>query len=526
MLERLDRGVVAETTGRAARDRAPAASAPGVNERTGQVMRDVWRELLAPGREIDPDETFFALGGDSLAAVALINRLNARLSTNLRVQDLLDAPTIRQLTRALDRPALAALPPIARLRRRDSYPLSFSQQTVLSARNAAVYATRFNCPGSFAIDGLVEPERLEAAFQELIRRHEILRTSFDVDRGRQFVHPSVDFRLPVVSCTDAEARQCRAGFVRPFDPTTAPLLRAVLLQSPSGTSDLVFDAHHAVTDAVSMALMTAELWGLYRGEAWRRPAMHYGDYADWQHRLASAGAFQADEAFWRAAIDGFVWTELPAAVAAATPSFDRFVVDVDPAVRDQVQAACERQGLTMAMLLMAALVSTIGQYTGQADVTLGLRVSRRSQAVLERMLGTFVEDASYRVVLPLDRDAETVIARTREALTAVIDHPNHPYDALNADVQRRQPTPNGELFTIMVNHLPAVDLSSAAAGATFVPVARPDTSKYFVNLRLHEGERLTLDAKYRRDKYPEGLIPRLLHDMVDEVRRFSRIETR
>jgi non-ribosomal peptide synthetase component F len=153
------------------------------------------------------------------------------------------------------------------------------------------------------------------------------------------------------------------------------------------------------------------------------------------------------------------------------------------------------------------------------DVTLGLRVSRRSSSLLQRMLGTFAEDVPFRLVLPSTRAADDVVAQTRAALTAVIDHPSYPYDALNAAIQQRRPTPNGELFTIMVNYLPPIDLSRKSVGATFVPVPRPDTSKYFVNLRLHDGERLRLDAKNRRDKYSEALIRRLLHDTVDEARR-------
>jgi non-ribosomal peptide synthetase component F len=171
--------------------------------------------------------------------------------------------------------------------------------------------------------------------------------------------------------------------------------------------------------------------------------------------------------------------------------------------------------------VLASIAATVGRATGQHDVTLGLRVSHRSNARLERMLGTFAEDAACRVRLPSPLPAD-VVAQTKLALAAVVDHPFHPYEALNHEVQAWRPTPNGELFTIMVNYLPLIDLSCREMCATFVPVPRPATSKYDVNLRLLDGARLRFEAKYRRDRHTPGQIAAWLQEVADTAICFAR----
>jgi hypothetical protein len=497
-----------------------SALSPAGDPALEAVVRDVWHEVLGRA-SIARGTTFFELGGDSLVAVALVGRLNTMLNTTLRVSELFEAPTIEELSIRLSRRVITApLPPLVRQTCRKAYPLSFGQRTVISPRND-VYPTRFNCPGSFRLGGVVDAGRLERAFQALIARHEVLRSGIDVAADRQVVAELVPFELPVVACANADVEARRAAFVRPFDLSRAPLLRAELLRVSADEHWLLFDAHHTVTDAVSLALMSRELFALYRDEVTSAPLLHYGDYAAWQQQLVTSGAVAADAEFRRAALEGFVWTELPTRTGGGAPRHDRVAVEMAPGHRTELADACERAGLTTLTLVLASIAATVGRATGQHDVTLGLRVSHRSNARLERMLGTFAEDAACRVRLPSPLPAD-VVAQTKLALAAVVDHPFHPYEALNHEVQAWRPTPNGELFTIMVNYLPLIDLSCREMCATFVPVPRPATSKYDVNLRLLDGARLRFEAKYRRDRHTPGQIAAWLQEVADTAICFAR----
>lgn len=475
------------------------------------MLHAIWQEFFGAAR-VGREDSFFTLGGDSLMAVALVSRMNAALATRLHVSDLLDAPTIAGLTLRVNqlRQEMAP-PPLTPVKRQDDCPLSFAQQAMLSSRNV-VYDVRFNCAGALQIEGEIDARRLEQSFRELVRRHEVFRTSFDVEHGRQRVAATAEFNLPVVRCNQEESLARCQSFMRPFDLTQAPLLRAELQPLPDGRSLLLFDMHHAVADGVSFDVMLSELWTIYNGGALAPVELHYKDYAVWQDRLFKAGAFKDHEKFWQRTLDGFRWTELPPAPNGASSPFGRAVLHVNPDDHKRMLGACERSQITPMTLLLAALSSTARACTGQNDITLGLRVSRRSEAPLQRMLGPFVEDVAYRVRLDDGCDHREMVARTKESLKGVLDHP-YPYENLNVAIQQHCPTPNSDLFTILVNNLPPIVPPEELVRARFLPLPRPLTTKYYVNLRVREEATLTLDAKYRADKYCDGF----MHDFLSYV---------
>ena len=213
------------------------------------------------------DESFADLGGDSLMAVTLVSRLNDAFALRLQVSDLLKWQTIDRIhTQIREIRHSASLPRLRRTEEREYYPLSFAQQSMLATRNL-VYDTRFNCSGAIRIGDVVDAERLEQAFRCLISRHEILRTGFDVERGWQRVVKDIDFRLETIQCSSTETGEVFENFVRLFDTHEPPLLRARLVRESDGCSHLLLDMHHAITDGISINLMMAELWSLYRGES-------------------------------------------------------------------------------------------------------------------------------------------------------------------------------------------------------------------------------------------------------------------
>ncbi len=393
---------------------------------------------------------------------------------------------------------------------------------MLASRNM-VYDTRFNCSGAIRIAGAVDTQRLEQAFRCLIDRHEILRTAFDVENGRQRVAKDADFRLDVVACSAGESAELFQNFVTPFDVCKLPLLRARLMRAGDGSSHLLLDVHHAITDGVSINLMIAELWSIYRGESLPEVSLQYRDYALWQDRLLQAGAFENDKEFWLDALRNYVWTELPVTEKPGDgPTFAQQLLDVSPAALTGLLAFCKQQRITLMTLITAAIYQAIEKTTGQNDVTIGLRVSRRTEAQLETMLGPFVEDVACRIRAPQSSD-EDVLAETGRVLTASLDRGGYPYDSLNKQLQLARPTPNGELFTILVNQLPPIASQLTASIPTqFSTLPRQLASKYFLNLRLRPGRGLQLDAKYRSDKYSAAFVEQFLRLIVSSAHSISR----
>jgi acyl transferase domain-containing protein len=507
---------VGKLAARASNDRAAAGARHGNLEAR---LCAIWQEFFkATG--VRPDDSFFALGGDSLTAVALVSRINASLGTHLQASDLLDAPTVVALVERVQQTKRTLhLPPLVSVSQEESCPLSFAQQAILSPRNLA-YDTRFNCAGALELDATVDSRRMEQAFIELIRRHEVFRTSFDVSHASQRIAAAVDFRLPLFRCDRAESlARCR-NFIRPFDLKTAPLLRAELQHLPEDRSLVLFDVHHALADGVSFAVMLSELLTLYNGGTLPFPELHYKDYAIWQERLHKAGAFTDYEQFWQRELEDFCWTQLPPAPHCGSPRFGQVIQQVEPGDYQQILEICERKQITVMTLLLAALSSTVRVCTRQSDITLGLRLSRRSEIPLQRMLGLFVEDVAYRVRLDDTCDHVATVAKTKDALKGILENP-YSYELLNASFQRQRPTPNSDLFTILVNNLPSIEVPADVRSARLVSLPRILATKYYINLRVRNEETLTLDAKYRADKYSEGFMGDFLKAVISSANEIA-----
>ena len=523
----------------------PSPPGPEISSGTTEErLTALWNDAF--GHPVDRHQELFELGGDSLLAIALVTRINHVFTTGLTVSDLLSAPTIARLTEHLGTqvpsasakvqpprptPVSSSLHPAAPW---ESYPLSFEQEAILAPRNQ-IYPVRFNCSGVFEMEQLLDPPRLREALAELLRRHEILRTGFDREAGRQRTMPVPEPALSVVSCTPDEARRHSIGFVRPFALARPPLIRLALLQQTTGSSRLLVDLHHVVTDALSLNRMMDELWALYLGQSLDEVPLHYKDYAVWQRRHRGLGRSRKSVERWADALREVPWTALPPTVAGgAPPAHDRMVFETGVSVLGELRAAGAEHGVSLVTLLLAALGRVLSERSGQEDVGIGLRVSRRDRLELEGMLGPFVDDALLRIDRPAMEDPPRVLRATQEAVATLLDGgglgDGDPrairalgnYETLNTARQRNRPTPNGELFTVLVNPLPAIEpVQREPLRGRFHTLRRPMASKYHLNLRLHVGERLRFDVKYRSDRYDEPSLRTLFEQVVTTARRMA-----
>jgi acyl transferase domain-containing protein len=510
---------LATLAARAAEAGGETAIVVGADQSVVAVLAEIWKDFFGASH-VGPDDSFFDLGGDSLAAVALVSRMNAVLSSRLDVADVLVAPRLADVAQRVEEKRRSASGPrLVRATPREWWPLSFAQEAILSPRNL-VYEMRVNVSVGFEIPEAIDASRFEQALNELIRRHEILRTSFDRERKRQYVADRADCRLPVTSCDPSEVRARFLDFIRPFDAGRPPLVRAELLRVGDRQSVLLCDVHHAITDAVSLRVMFSELWNIYHGRPLAPVDCHYRDYAVWQDSLRQSGAFDAHQPFWSDFVQKYVWTELPRSAHAPAPAIGHAIVTVDTREYQHLLENCARKQITLTTLLMTALGDAVRHYTGQDDITLGLHVSRRTDAALERMLGPFVEDAVCRVRFERGQDVDETVQRTKEGLAALFDRP-YPYEQMNAAAQQCRPTANGDMFTILVNNVPAI--ADAADGDVGKPMAspRPLQSKYYVNLRVRERDTLLLDAKYRADKYSTAFMHEFLQTVASSAAQIA-----
>ncbi len=420
---------------------------------TEEALAAVWAEVLGVER-VGAADDFFALGGHSLLATRLVARVRDALGTEPAVRAVFEAPTVAELAARLDAARAggeaADAPPIVPVPRDRPLPLSFAQQRLWLVDRMEPGSAAYVMSAALRLRGRLDPEALERAFGETVRRHEALRTVF-AERGGEPVQvvrdpapvalPVTDLRhLPAGERERAAADAAARGAQRPFDLAAGPLLRAELLRLDAEEWALRVDVHHAVADGWSVGVLVGELSEAYsaavEGRATSLPDLpvQYADYAVWQRGWLRGGALERETAYWRERLAGApplldLPTDRPRPPTQGTDGGSRAFA-VPPAAADALRALARREGATPFMALAAAWQLLLSRWSGQEDVLVGTPVAGRRRRELEPLVGFFVNTLVLRTDLGGDPGFRALLGRVREATLGALAHQEVPFEKL------------------------------------------------------------------------------------------------
>ncbi|MCK5057808.1 MAG: amino acid adenylation domain-containing protein [Candidatus Aminicenantes bacterium] len=372
----------------------------------------IWNRVLAVDKgEIGIDDNFFDLGGNSLKAIIIASRIHKQFDVKIQLVDIFKIQTLRRIAEHIkgsERETFTAIPVAPE---KKYYPLSSAQRRLYIVEQLSVDGTGYNIPLRVILEGELNLEKLQDSFREIIRRHESLRTSFeDVDgEPMQKIHKLVDFSIEYVDMTRAAKNEAEAtarqeqwirNFVRPFDLSKAPLLRAALLGTGETETILLVDTHHIITDGISMSLFVKEIMALYGGKGLAEPRMQYKDYSEWQNRRKEEGVLKKQEHFWLDQFNiGIPVLDLP--TDFKRPAVKGFAGNVrEFSIKDRdsraLIALALKEEVTLFTMLLALFYVLLSSVSGQEDIVVGTSTAGRSHADLEQVLGMFVNTLPLR----------------------------------------------------------------------------------------------------------------------------------
>ncbi|MFD5514916.1 amino acid adenylation domain-containing protein [Streptomyces sp. NPDC127066] len=326
------------------------------------------------------------------------------------------------------------------------FPLSYAQERLWFLAQADPGSTAYVMPGALRLRGALDRAALSAALDEIVRRHEVLRTTFPDQDGRpeQRVGPARPVPLPVLDATgeDAEdtvAAACRAEATTPFDLTADLMLRARLLRLSDDHHVLVLGLHHIAADGWSLGVLLHELGALYDAFRQGRPSplpelgIQYADYTVWQREWLATGPLDAQIAYWRERLEGAPVLELPTDFApgaargwhGASEPFS-----FPPHLWQRVKSFAEEHGTTPYMVLVAAFAVVLSRWSGQRDVVIGSPIAGRAHPELEALTGFFVNTLPLRVDVPDTATFATLLAEVRRSCTEAYAHQDVPFGKL------------------------------------------------------------------------------------------------
>lgn len=407
----------------------------------------------------------------------------------------------------------------------DRAPLSFAQQRLWFLSRLDPASAAYNVPLALPFRGPLQIVALERTLNELVRRHEVLRTHFELDRGEpvQRIAAAATLTLPVIDLAtqggqsqEAARRLAAEEAARPFDLARAPLLRACLLRVAPDDHVLLLTLHHIVTDAWSMDVLAREMSTMYAAfAAGRRPSLpdlpvQYADYAAWQRGRLLDERLGAQLEYWRTRLAGAPVLELPTdrprpPVATNRGAARRFTLPASLA--GALRSLAQDEGVTLFMLLLAVFKVLLHRYSAQDNVVVGSPIAGRIRPELEPLVGFFVNSLVLRTALDGNPPFREVLQRVRETALGAFAHQELPFEKLVEALQPNRDLSRNPLFQVIFQLLRSAPGSRPSAPAF---AAAEISAKFDLSFTLQDqGAVLEAFVEYNADLYDADTVERM-----------------
>ncbi|HEX8559851.1 MAG TPA: amino acid adenylation domain-containing protein, partial [Pyrinomonadaceae bacterium] len=350
------------------------------------------------------------------------------------------------------------------------FPLSFAQQRLWFLHQLEPAGAAYNMPVAFRLSGRLDVSALERALNEMVSRHEILRTTFDVldEQPVQLVSAAAQTLTPALmdlSALPATEREAEAARLaeeevgRPFDLGAGPLLRALLLRLGAEEHVLLLTAHHIISDGWSQGVLIGELGVLYEAFAAGRESplpplpIQYADFAEWQRGWLQGEELERQLAYWRGRLAGAPPSlELPTDRARPpAQSFNgaRESFALSRELSSRLAELSLREDATLYMTLLAAFKVLLSRCAGQSDIVVGTPVANRGREELEGLVGFFVNTLALRTDLSGDPTFLELLGRVREVCLGAYAHQDAPFEMLVEELRPVRDASRNPLFQVM-----------------------------------------------------------------------------
>ncbi|ETK38222.1 peptide synthase [Pseudomonas fluorescens FH5] len=502
-----------------------------------QRIAAIWCEQLQLA-QVAGDDHFFLLGGNSITATQVVARLRESLGLELNLRLLFEAPTLAAFAAAvaqLQQDGGVAQGAMHALSRQEDLPQSLAQNRLWITWQLDPHSSAYTIPGALHLRGELDEDSLRHSFQQLIQRHEALRTRFYERDGQAFqrVEATADFELPVIDLSDlpnavreARAQQVREDQARsPFDLETGPLLRVTLVRLGDEEHQLLVTLHHIIADGWSLNILIDEFSRLYaaaaQGQSLELPplALQYADYGSWQRQWLAEGEGQRQLTYWTAQLGDEhpalnLATDHPRA-AQHRHSASRHRQRLDARLSAAIRQTAQAHDSTPFMLLLATFQTLLYRYSGQRDIRIGVPNANRPRHETQGLIGFFINTLVLRAELDGRLPFNQLLAATRETTLAAQAHQDLPFEQLlEAFPQAREQG----LFQVMFNHQQR-DLSALRRLPGLLADELPWHSREAkFDLQLHSEEdrngRLSLSFDYADELFDCATIQRLAEHFI------------
>ncbi|MFN6560834.1 MAG: amino acid adenylation domain-containing protein [Nostoc sp. ChiSLP01] len=422
------------------------------------------------------------------------------------------------------------LEPIRPISRNGTIPLSLNQQRLWFLHQIEEESTTYNEFFAVSINGLLQISHLEQSLQEIIQRHEVLRTTFPNQNGYpiQAIAPTLAITLPIVDLQtlpkveqSALIQKLSKEVQRPFDLVHGPLLRVTLVQLEKESYMLLLCMHHIVSDGWSMGVFIQELSSLYQASCAGVPfslpelPIQYADFAVWQRQCLSGEVLKSQLNYWLSQLHGAPsLLQLPTdrtrpSVQTYQGKTESFTLNRD--LTQKLQSLSGKSSTTLFMTLLAAFATLLYRYSGESDILVGTPIANRNRSEIESLIGFFVNTLVLRTRFKDNPSFENLLAQVRETTLKAYEHQYVPFEQVVEALQPQRSLSYPPLFQVMfvLQNTPKSELE--LPGCTWCELNQESTiARFDLTLTITETDRgLVGSWEYNTDLFDGSTIERM-----------------
>ena len=519
-------------------------------DQTEQLLAIIWSEVLGVDR-VGADDELTDLGGHSLQAARIIARVRDEFGIELPITSFYSSPTVAGLARLLGsgkaKPKANLGVGIPKRPRVDLLPLSFSQERVWFIHQLAPRNRAYHFQSTITFTGSLDTSSLERSLSEIVRRHEVYRTTFHVAEGApgQKIHdpwrvllPLKDLRhLPGDERKRVAEQLLSEECDRLFELSQLPLVRWSLIRTDDQKHILVHVEHHLVHDGWSFRVFVRELLQLYKAFSCGLPSspipdppLQMADYAIWERQWADSEDAAQKLEYWTTALQGCPASlELPLdRRRPAVPTFQgaSFRMELPSRLCRLIRVLCRQEKATLYSLLLTAFCTLLHRYASQDVVLVGCAVANRRSRQLEQLLGMVVANVVLRCQVPGEATFPDVLERTQHVLLEAQEHSLVPFDRVVAALGGERDLSRNPLFQVMFNMhdapLPSVEIPGLTV--ELLEVLPNRSSKFDLDVIVIPGSTQLSDSKPGPEEEGLTLVWEYSTDLFDDttIRRMAR----
>ncbi|MBO9204716.1 MULTISPECIES: non-ribosomal peptide synthetase, partial [Niastella] len=490
-------------------------------------LATIWQQILEIG-QIGVFDNFFTLGGHSLLAIRVIAAATKALSCEISIRDIFEHPTIAELAQQLTARTTQPVMPAIHPQPRPAYiPLSFSQERLWLIHQLEG-SLHYHVPLILQYQGQLNVPAVTYALQELIQRHETLRSTIHINEAAEahvVIRNAEEWQLTYedVSKLETSALNDLLGRfqAKPFDLSSDYLIRALVLKESPEQYILALVIHHIACDAWSMSVMAKEFIELYKAYTHNRmpvlPTLpvQYTDYVLWQRSRLSAESLERHLSYWKEKlkdiqpVDKLADNNRPA-VQSKQGAVYRFTLDKD--LHESLVKVSQQNSATLFMTLLCAFKILIYRYTDLTDIAIGTPVTNRTAAELEQLVGFFMNTVVMRSHIRDDQSFESLLQQVRTTVLEAFNHQEAPFEKVVEALEVARDFSRHPLFQLMfvMNDDHTVSNADLEEGS-FSPLTTDHTTSKFdlVLTASPSGQGIEMVIEYCVDLFQPATVERL-----------------